>query len=328
MKRRELIVLIGGAVATWPLALHAQQPKKIPRVGVLWHAGSAEEEDVYLSVLTKAFSDLGYVEGKTIHLEHRFPAEQADRFRSMARELVESKVDAIVAVSGLGAREAKQASRTIPIVVVIEPDPVGSGLIESLSHPGGNVTGLSLMAVDLSGKRLGLLKEAVLNLSRVVLIIDPKEVASQRIVSAFFAAAKTLDLDLRSAEVSSPLEIDLALAKIAADSINGIIIGPGSMMFNERARIGAFALKQKIPMEVVVAEMVPFGPLLSYGPDFPDFFRRAVAYTDKILKGAKPADLPIEQPTRFKLVVNLKTGKALGLTVPNSLLINADEVIE
>jgi putative ABC transport system substrate-binding protein len=245
MKRRELIVLIGGAVATWPLALHAQQPKKIPRVGVLWHAGSAEEEDVYLSVLTKAFSDLGYVEGKTIHLEHRFPAEQADRFRSMARELVESKVDAIVAVSGLGAREAKQASRTIPIVVVIEPDPVGSGLIESLSHPGGNVTGLSLMAVDLSGKRLGLLKEAVPNLSRVALIIDPKEVASQRIVSAFFAAAKTLDLDLRSAEVSSPAEIDLALAKIAADSINGIIIGPGSMMFNERARIGAFALKQK-----------------------------------------------------------------------------------
>jgi putative tryptophan/tyrosine transport system substrate-binding protein len=231
-------------------------------------------------------------------------------------------------VSGLGAREAKQASRTIPTVVVIEPDPVGSGLIESLSHPGGNVTGLSLMAVDLSGKRLGLLKEAVPNLSRVALIIDPKEVASQRIVSAFFAAAKTLDLDLRSAEVSSPAEIDQALAKIAADNIDGIIIGPGSMMFNERARIGAFALKQKIPMEVVVAEMVPFGPLLSYGPDFPDFFRRAVAYTDKILKGAKPADLPIEQPTRFKLVVNLKTGKALGLTVPNSLLINADEVIE
>jgi putative ABC transport system substrate-binding protein len=180
----------------------------------------------------------------------------------------------------------------------------------------------------LSGKRLGLLKEAVPNLSRVALIIDPKEVASQRIVSAFFAAAKTLDLDLRSAEVSSPAEIDQALAKIAADNIDGIIIGPGSMMFNERARIGAFALKQKIPMEVVVAEMVPFGPLLSYGPDFPDFFRRAVAYTDKILKGAKPADLPIEQPTRFKLVVNLKTGKALGLTVPNSLLINADEVIE
>jgi putative ABC transport system substrate-binding protein len=243
----------------------------------------------------------------------------------MAQELVESKVDAIVAVSGLGAREAKQASRTIPIVVVIEPDPVGSGLIESLSHPGGNVTGLSLMAVDLSGKRLGLLKEAVPNLSRVALIIDPKEVASQRIVSAFFAAAKTLDLDLRSAEVSSPAEIDQALAKIAADNIDGIIIGPGSMMFNERARIGAFALKQKIPMEVVVAEMVPFGPLLSYGPDFPTFFRRDLV---SVRKGAKPADLPIEQPTRFKLVVNLKTGKALGLTVPNSLLINADEVIE
>src|SRR5882672_12500913 len=151
MKRRELIVLIGGAVATWPLALHAQQPKKIPRVGVLWHAGSAEEEDVYLSVLTKAFSDLGYVEGKTIQLEHRFPAEQPERFRALARELVESKVDLIIAVAGIGGREAKQATSAIPIVLVADPDPVGNGLADSLARPGGNVTGLSLMAVDLSG---------------------------------------------------------------------------------------------------------------------------------------------------------------------------------
>ena len=152
------------------------------------------------------------------------------------------------------------------------------------------------MAVDLSGKRLGLLKEAVPNLSRVALIIDPKEVASQRIVSAFFAAAKTLGLDLRSAEVSSPAEIDQALAKIATESVDGNIIGPGSMMFNERARIGTFAVKQKIPMEVVVAEMVPFGPLLSCGPDFPDFFRRAAAYADKILKGQGPPICPSNNP--------------------------------
>jgi putative ABC transport system substrate-binding protein len=166
MKRREFITLIGFA-AGWPIATNAQQVKKVPRIGLLWHAGSADEEEVYLSVLRKAFSDLGYVEGKNIELEHRFPAEQPDRFRSFAREFVESKVDAIIAVTALGAKEAKQASRTIPIVVVVEPDPIGDGLVESLAHPGGNVTGLSLMAVDLSGKRLALLKEAVPNLSNV-----------------------------------------------------------------------------------------------------------------------------------------------------------------
>jgi putative ABC transport system substrate-binding protein len=174
MKRREFLAALGGAMA-WPLAAHAQQPRKIPRVGVLWHAGNAEEEEVYLRVLTKAFNDLGYIEGKTIDLEHRFPAEQPERFRFFARELVESKVDAIIAVTALGAKEAKQASRTIPIVVVIEPDPIGDGLVESLARPGGNVTGLSLMAVDLSGKRLALMKEAVPNLSSVVLLVDPAD---------------------------------------------------------------------------------------------------------------------------------------------------------
>src|SRR6267142_4790756 len=180
MKRREFLAALGGAMA-WPLAAHAQQPRKIPRVGVLWHAGSAEEEEVYLRALTKAFNDLGYIEGKTIDLEHRFPAEQPERFRFFARELVESKVDAIIAVTALGAKEAKQASRTIPIVVVIEPDPIGDGLVESLARPGGNVTGLSLMAVDLSGKRLGLLKEIVPTLSRFAIIVDPRDVFSTRI---------------------------------------------------------------------------------------------------------------------------------------------------
>jgi putative ABC transport system substrate-binding protein len=327
MKRREFITLVGAAT-TWPFATMAQQTKTIPRIGVLWHAASADDEEVYLHVLTRAFKDLGYIEGKNILLEHRFPAEQLDRFRSMARELVDSKVNLIVAVNGIGAKEAKQASLTIPIVVVIEADPVGSGLIESLSHPGGNVTGLSLMAVDLSGKRLGLLKEAVPNLSRVALMIDMNDLASRRVAAAYSAAAKTLGLDLRPFEVSSPDAMDLAFTRITAESIDGIIVGPGSMMFNERARLGRFALAQKIPMQVVVAEMVPFGPLLSYGPDFPDYFRRAAGYTDKILKGAKPADLPVEQPSRFKLVINLKTARVLGLSVPPSLLSTADEVIE
>jgi putative tryptophan/tyrosine transport system substrate-binding protein len=328
MRRRTFLGLLGGAATAWPVAVRAQQVKSVPRIGVLWHAGSADEEEVYLTVLQKAFRDLGYVEGKNIVLEHRFPAEQADRFRSMARELAESKVDVIVAVSALGAKEARQATRTIPIVVVIDPDPVGSGLIESLSHPGGNVTGLSLMAVDLSGKRLALFKEAVPNLSRVALMNDPKDPASQRIVSSSLAAAKALGIELRPFEVPTPASIDNALAAVVADGIDGLIVGPGSMMFNERARIGGFVSTKKLPTEVAVAEMVPFGALLSYGPDFPDYFRRAAAYTDKILKGAKPADLPVEQPSQFKLTINLKTAKSIGVSFPPSLLTSADEVID
>jgi ABC-type uncharacterized transport system substrate-binding protein len=184
------------------------------------------------------------------------------------------------------------------------------------------------MAVDLSGKRLELLKAAIPNLSRVAHLIDSNDLAAQRVASAFLAAAKALGLDLRPIEVASPEALDHAFTQIASDKIDGMIIGPGSMMFNERARIGAFALAQKLPLEVVVAEMVPYGPLLSYGRDFPDYFRQAAAYTDKILRGAKPADLPVEQPARFKQVINLKTAKALGLVIPPAMLITADEVIE
>jgi ABC-type uncharacterized transport system substrate-binding protein len=165
MKRRDFIALLGCAATVWPLVAQAQPAKKIPRVGVLWHAGNAQEEDVYLSVLTKAFSDLGYVDGKSIQLEHRFPAEQPDRFRAFAREFVESKMDAIIAVTPTGAKEAQQATKTIPIVFVIDRDPVRDGLVESLAHPGGNVTGLSLMSGDVTGKRIELFKVLVPNLS-------------------------------------------------------------------------------------------------------------------------------------------------------------------
>jgi putative ABC transport system substrate-binding protein len=175
MKRRAFITLVGGAAVAYPLAIQAQQPKKVRRIGVLWHAGSAQEEDVYLRVLTKAFNDLGYVEGKNIELEHRFPAEQPERFRTLARELVESKVDVIIAVTALGAVMLNQATSTTPIVFVIAPDPVGTQLVKSLAHPGGNLTGLSIMVPDLSGKRLALLKEAVPNLSRVAQLFDPSE---------------------------------------------------------------------------------------------------------------------------------------------------------
>ena len=328
MRRREFITFL-GVTAAWPVAARAQRsPNKIPFVGVLWHAGSAEEEDVYLSVLRKAFRDLGYIEGKNIQLEHRFPAENPDRFRTLARELVESKVDAIIAVSALGAIELKKLTSTVPIVFVVVADPVGLGLVESLARPGGNATGLSLMTIDLSGKRLALLKEALPTLSRVALLVDPTDPFKQRSIKANQVAAEALGISIWPAEIAAPNDVEPVFAKIVQDRADGVVIGTGPLLFNLRARIGASVMAHRLPALAYIAEEVPPGLLMSYGQDFPDYFRRAAAYIDKILNGAKPTDLPVEQPTQFKLLLNLKTAKALDITVPPSLLARADEVIE
>jgi putative tryptophan/tyrosine transport system substrate-binding protein len=328
MRRRQFIKLIGGAAAAWPLAARAQQSSnKIPVVGVLWHAGSAEEEDVYLSVLVKAFNDLGYVQGKNIHLEHRFPAENPDRFRTLAQELVDLKPDAIIAVTASGAVDVKKLTGTIPIVFVIVADPIGAGLVEGLAHPGGNATGLSLMAVDLSGKHLALLREAVPNLSRVALVVWPAYPFKERIIASYEKAARDLGILLWPVEISAPDDVEAVFAKMVADKADGFALTIGPLLFNLRARIGASALAHHLPGICFVGEEVPYGFLMSYGQDFPDFFRRAVAYADKILKGAKPADLPVEQPTKFKLILNLKAAKTLGVTFPQTLIVSADEVI-
>ena len=324
MRRREFIRLIGGAAAAWPIAARAQQSKNIPTVGVLWHAGSAEEEEVYLSVLVKAFNDLGYFEGKNIRLDHRFPAENPDRYRTLGQELIDAKPDAIVAVTLAGAVALKQLTSTIPIVFVLVPDPIASGLVESLARPGGNATGLT---VDLSGKRLELLKEAVPNLSRVALLLDLGSPNKEGQIKANQTAAEALGISLWPAEILAPDKIEPVFSKIAQDRADAVMRGPGSFLFNERARVGAAALAHRLPIMTYVAEEVPHGFLMSYGQDFPDFVRRAAAYTDRILKGAKPADLPVEQPTKFKLVLNLKTAKALSLTIPQTLIVSADEVI-
>jgi len=327
MRRRSFITLFGGAAAASPFAARSQQSKNIPTVGVLWHAGSAEEEEVYLSVLVKAFNDLGYIDGKNIHLDHRFPNENPDRFRTLAQELVDEKPDVIIDIVLLGAVELKKRTDTIPIVFVIVADPVGFGLVKSLARPGGNATGLSLMTTDLSGKRLEILKEAVPSLSQVALLLDPTVLAKEKVIKAHQVAAEALGLSLRPIEIGAPDEIEPAFAKMVQDGVNGAAIGPAGSLFAQRARIGAAALSYKLPVVSHIAEAVPYGLLFSYGQDVPDFFRRAVTYTDKILKGAKPADLPVEQPTRFKLVLNLKTAKALGLTFPQTLIVSADDVI-
>jgi len=330
MRRRQFITLIGGAAAAWPLAARAQQSSnKVPVVGVLWHAGSAEEEDVYLSVLVKAFNDLGYVEGKNIRLEHRFPAENPEQFRKLGQELVDAHPAVLMAITSFGAVTLKKLTSSIPIVFVFVPDPLGFGLVNSLARPGGNATGPSLMAVDLSGKRLELLKQVVPGLSRVALLTDPKtDPSRERTIKNHQAAAEALGVTLWNEDIAGPEDVEPVFAKIADDHADGVVRGTsGGLFFNLRARIGAAALAHKLPVLAYIAEEVPSGYLMSYGQDLPDFVHRAVAYADRILKGANPADLPVEQPTKFKLVLNLRTASALGLGFPQSLVLSADEMI-
>lgn len=326
VRRREFVALLGASTLPWTCAAQAQLSRKIARIGVLWHAGGAEEEHEYLAVLVKAFGDRGYTEGKTIEFLHKFPAEQIDRYSILARELIESKVDVAIAVSAAGATALKQITSTIPVVFVIVEDPVGVGLVASLAHPGGNLTGSSLMVADLSAKRLALLREAVPSLASVALFVD-RQTAKFGGIQNYEAAAKALAASVRVVEIPTRDAIEPAFAQAQIDHVDGAAaLGP--MLFNERARVGAAALAHRMPTISGVAEMVPYGLLMSYGPDFPDYFRRAVGYVDKILRGAEPADLPVEQPTRFRQVINLKVANALGLTIPQSLLVTTDEVIE
>jgi putative tryptophan/tyrosine transport system substrate-binding protein len=325
MRRREFIGGLGSfavsAGASW-----AQQSGRIPVVGVLWHAGNAEEEREYFSVFVDEFARLGYVEGKNVAFLHKFPAEDPARFRSLAKELVDSKADVIVAVTSAGVMALKEIQSATPVVFIIEPDPIADGLVASLAHPGGHMTGLSLLTNDLSGKRMALLREAVPNLASVALL-NSKDVVTPRLIAAHARAAQELGVSFQALEIPAPDAIDSAFAALERDGVQGAIVN-GSLLFNERARVGASALAHKVPTLGLIAEMVPYGLLMSYGQDFPDYFRRAASYVDRIIRGGNPADLPVEQPTRFKQVINLKVAKLLGLTIPQSLLVTTDEVIE
>ena len=329
MRRREFIRVVGLSTS-WPLMVNAQQTAssaRIAKIGVLWQADSADElVKIYRGILTKALSGLGYVEGKTAQFLHCSSTEPL-RLRELVRELVDNAPDVIIATTHLCAIEARQATATIPIVLVLVANPVGSGLIESLAHPGGNITGLSLMSDDMTSKRLGFFKEAVPTLRRVALLSFPKDATYASNLSSNANAAKAFGLELRPVDIPSPDEIAQTFSTIAKDGFDGAIL-VGAIVILERARIGASALAEKMPTIAFAAEMVPYGLLMSYGVDYSEYFRKSAVYVDKILKGAKPADLPVEQPTRFKLVVNLKVAKALGLNIPPTLLTAADEVIE
>jgi putative ABC transport system substrate-binding protein len=307
----------------------AQQPVKVPRIGYLSGVDSATDFP-RSEPFRVALRELGYIEGLNIEIEYRYPEEKRDRYSELAAELVRLKVDIIV-VSGGNAPilAAKNATKTIPIVLVGQgPDPVEAGFVESLARPGGNVTGLTLLSRELTGKRLELLKEAVPKVARVALLYDPASPISVVEVKELFpVAGRALGLTVRYWEVRDADGFEKVFAALNKERPDGLFVSGGALMNNNQKRTAGFALKSRLPSMYNNREAVDAGGLMYYGADLADSYRRAATYVDKILKGAKPADLPVQQPTKFELVINQKTAKQIGLTIPPNVLARADKVI-
>ena len=325
MRRREFILLIGGTAVAWPLAARAQQRGKKYIIG-RFSAGSAT--DPINDVLTEALRELGWVEGENVVFERRYAENWLERLPELAADLVRLKVDVIAAGGTLAPLAAKRATSTIPIVMTIAGDPLGSGLVDSLAQPGGNVTGMSLMVPDLGGKRLELLKELLPRLARVAVLWNAANPYSAIVFKETQAAARALGIEVQSLEVRTPDDFDGAFETVQRQHPDALMTIEDPLTFTHRKRIADFQTGQQLPSLSGLSEFAAAGGLVSYGANQADVIRRAAGYIDKILKGAKPANLPVQQPTKFELVINLKTAKALGITIPTSLLATADEVIE
>ncbi len=316
-----LLLVIGSLSA--PIPAPAQQPAKIPRVGLL-RPGSPP--DPYVDAFRKGLRDLGYVEQQTIAIEYGWAEGRSARLPLLATELVELKVDVIVTQGEVMTRAVKEATTTIPIVMATSGDPVGAGLVASLARPGGNVTGLSSVAPDITGKRLQLLKEAVPKVSRVAILYSPTIMTNVLEVKEAHVAARTLGLTVHPLEVRAPDDLGRAFDAMTRERAEALFLFGDPFTITHERRILDLAAKRRLPTTCNWLEAA--GCLMSYGPNRLDMFRRAATFVDKILKGAKPTDLPVEQPTRFELVINMKTAKALGLTIPPSVLVRADQVIQ
>jgi putative ABC transport system substrate-binding protein len=326
MRRREFLGVLGGAAAAWPLAARAQAPGKIPTVGVLG-SGTMSSQGAWVAAFVQRMRELGWIEGRTIAIEYRWAEGRAERFAEIAAEFVSIKVDVIFAVGTEATLAAKRATAVIPIVFPVAGDPVGSGMIASLGRPGGNATGLSNQAADLATKRLGLLREVFPDLRSIAIMANAGSPASLLEMQEFDTAASTLGIEITPLQIRATPDIAPALESLKGRAAALYIVGDPLMNFN-RTRINTFALTGRLPTMYVQREYVEAGGLMSYGPNYLDLNRRAGDYVDKILRGAKAADLPVEQPTKFDLVINLITARALGLTVPATLLARTDEVIE
>jgi putative ABC transport system substrate-binding protein len=334
MRRREFITLLGGAAAAWPITARAQQPigrtGKTPLVGILM-PGPAAYSAVTLDPFYRGLRELGYIVGQNLAIERRDGDWKSDRFPALAAELVGLKVDIIVAWSTPTARAAKQATNSIPIVAGVMADPVGDELVASLGRPGGNVTGTTFLGPELVAKRLQLLRDVVPGLVRVAALLHPHAYGERTIanvVKAIEDAARTLGMQLQLVPADRPDEIASAFSTMVKERADAFIVMPSPMLFGEHQRIVELAANNRLPGMYQAREFVDAGGLMSYGANLDDLFRRTATYVDKILKGAKPAELPVERPTKFELVINVKTAQAMGLAVNRDILLVADELIE
>jgi putative tryptophan/tyrosine transport system substrate-binding protein len=328
VQRRDFLIAAGALLAA-PLAAVAQQAAKIARIGFL--TANLAPNPHLREAFRQGLRDLGYVEGRNVVIEYRYAEGKPERLPALAAELVALKVDVIVASGTLAALAAKQATRTLPIVFSPAGDPVGSGLVTSLARPGGNVTGLSAFAPELVGKRLELLKQAVPGVSRVAVLWQPGafgERAEMDTLKLAEVAARDLGVPLQFVEARGPADFDRAFSDMTRARAGALTVLASNMFNSERRRLVDLAAEKRLPALYSARELVDAGGLMSYGPNLADLYRRAATYVDKILKGANPAGLPVEQPTKFELVINLKTAKVLGLTIPQSVLTRADDLIQ
>jgi putative ABC transport system substrate-binding protein len=320
-----LLILLALGLLWGLLCSDAQPPTKVHRIGIL--SPAAEASTPLFEAFRQGLRELGYVEGQNMVLEFRLAAGRAERLRDLAAELVQLQVEVILADTMTATQVAKEATTTIPIVMASSSDPVQGGLVASLARPGGNITGMALLAPELSGKRLELLQEVVPRVAQVAVLWNPKNPVAAN-VRATEAAAQALHLQLHLVEVPAPEALEAAFETARQGHADVLITLPDAMLWNQRLHVVGLAAHHRLPALFPEREFVDAGGLLSYGPSVPASFHRAATYVDKILKGTKPADLPVEQPIKFELVINLKTAKALGLTIPPTLLFQADEVIQ
>ena len=325
MRRRAFITLLSGAAA-WPLAARAQQSGKLPKIGLL-SSGAPAVQGQWVPAFVQRLRELGWIEGRTVVLEVRWAEGRPERFTEIAAEFVRLKVEVIMTYSTAAVIAAKQATSIIPIVFVAAGDPVGTGLVASLARPGGNITGTSAQTPELAGKRVELLRDVIPGLRRLAIMANVGNPGSVLEMGEAQAAARKLGLEVTTSEIRRAEDITPAFEALR-DRADALYLCPDPLMITNITRINILAVGARLPTMHGVREYVEAGGLIFYGPNFPDLFRRAADYVDKILRGAKPADIPVEQPIKFDLVINLTTAKVLGLKIPESFLLRADEVIE
>jgi putative ABC transport system substrate-binding protein len=328
MKRREFITLLGGAVAAWPLAAHSQQPDRMRLIGAL--IGGADEPitRARYNAFLEGLKELGWTDGRNIRVEYRYGGGDLENTRRQAVELVALAPDVILVSGGQATERLLQVTRTVPIVFIFVPDPIGSGFVPRLSRPGGNATGFVQFEYSLSGKWLELLKQIAPGVTRVAVLRDPAQTAGIGQFAVIQSVAPSLGVEVSPINISDATEIERGISDFAREANGGLVISGSAVGFTHRELIATLAARYKLPAVYASRDYAASGGLISYGADFLDQYRRAAGYVDRILKGEKPADMPVQAPTKYELVINLKTAKALGLTVPPSVLTRADEVIE